>query len=510
MITSNKNIHNIDELKKKIETLKKQNLKIVHCHGVFDILHAGHISYFESAKKHGDILIVTITDDKYVNKGPGRPFFKSAQRLDVLSAIKIIDFVYINKDEDAIELIKIIKPHFYVKGPDYKNLNNDVTRKIKHEKKITEKFAGKVVFTNDETFSSSNVLNKSHFVFNDSQKKFINKIIKKKIEDVYLIKFLDKIKKNKILLIGESIIDNYNFCEGMGKSGKESVLVVRDLFENFFLGGALAAANQLSLYCKEVNLITYVGEKKEYLNFIKKKLNKNIKLHLIYKKNSNTIVKKRFYDLRDRKKLFGCYTLQDSPLQIFEENRFINLVKKQSKINNIMLVLDFGHGLISGKAAKFISKNKIFYGLNAQVNSSTVGYSNISKYKKPKCLVINATELRQELRDRDGDLILLAKKFKKKIKSDFLIVTMGRLGVILLDKKNNLINCPAFASDIVDKIGAGDTLFSFLNLFLSSGCDIEISLFIASIAAANSTGEYANSHKFDKTKLLKSFNYLLK
>lgn len=103
---------------KKLESIliKSKKKKIIHCHGVFDLLHVGHIYYFEEAKKLGDILIVTITEDKYVNKGEGRPFFSEKYRADSIAALKFVDYVYINRSETAEKIIKKIKPSYYVKG----------------------------------------------------------------------------------------------------------------------------------------------------------------------------------------------------------------------------------------------------------------------------------------------------------------------------------------------------------------------------------------------------------
>ena len=498
-----------DELKKKIAQAKIKKLKIVHCHGVFDLFHAGHVSYLQEAKKYGDVLLVTLTEDKFVKKGPGRPFFKSIDRANVISSLSCVDYVYINHAYDAVNLIKLIKPDFYIKGPDYKKNNEDITNKIKDEKLITKKYGGKIVLTSQETFSSSKIINKSDLVFNFAQRKYLKKISKKNLEK-YLDNILKKISKKKILLVGEAIIDNYNFCEGLGKSGKESVLVVRDLYENKYVGGVLSLANNLAEFCKEVQIISYLGKNKEYLNFINKNLNKRVKFDYIIKKDSSTIIKKRFYDLRDRKKLFGSYLVNDTSLDEASEKILLKKIIKSKSNKNAIIVADFGHGLLSFKTARFISKQKNFFGLNAQVNSSTVGYNNISKYLNPKCVVINATELRQELKERDGDLNILAKKLKRIIKAKYLVVTMGRAGAMMLDENNKTIICPAFAFDIVDKIGAGDTLFAYLNLFLLAGCDKELSLFIASIAAAENTSTYANNNILNKINLKKSIHYLLK
>ena len=117
------------QLKKKIIYLKKNKKKIVLCHGVFDLVHLGHVKYFKSAKLKGDYLIVSVTADKFVNKGPGRPLFNENQRLEFLNELEIVDNIFLSNSESAEEIIEFIKPDFYVKGPDYKDNKLDKTKK---------------------------------------------------------------------------------------------------------------------------------------------------------------------------------------------------------------------------------------------------------------------------------------------------------------------------------------------------------------------------------------------
>ena len=81
-------IKTIEELAKLLKTYRSENKKIVHCHGVFDLLHIGHIRYFEQARRLGDFLIVTITPDRYVDKGPHRPAFTEALRAEAIASLK--------------------------------------------------------------------------------------------------------------------------------------------------------------------------------------------------------------------------------------------------------------------------------------------------------------------------------------------------------------------------------------------------------------------------------------
>ena len=69
------------------------NKKIILCHGVFDLFHAGHLYSLKKAKEYGDILIVSLTSDRFVKKGPNRPFFKFDQRADVLAGLSSVDYV---------------------------------------------------------------------------------------------------------------------------------------------------------------------------------------------------------------------------------------------------------------------------------------------------------------------------------------------------------------------------------------------------------------------------------
>ena len=110
----------MEKITEKLKKIRKTK-KIVLCHGVFDLVHLGHIKHFKSAKKFGDYLIVSITANEYINKGPGRPIFHHKERLEYLKQIKIIDEVIISESLSAESIIKLVKPHYYVKGPDYKD-----------------------------------------------------------------------------------------------------------------------------------------------------------------------------------------------------------------------------------------------------------------------------------------------------------------------------------------------------------------------------------------------------
>ena len=146
---------------------------IVHCHGVFDLFHHGHLSYLTEAKKYGDLLVVTITSDDFVNKGPGRPKFNQFKRAEILAALSIVDYVSISFSKMAVEAINLIKPNYYVKGPDYNDMSKDITGGIAHELEACNNCGCKLMITSGHTESSSELINEYLSTLSMEKKKII-------------------------------------------------------------------------------------------------------------------------------------------------------------------------------------------------------------------------------------------------------------------------------------------------------------------------------------------------
>jgi rfaE bifunctional protein kinase chain/domain/rfaE bifunctional protein nucleotidyltransferase chain/domain len=507
----NHKIININELQKIVSKLKEKKKIIVHCHGVFDLLHYGHIKHFESAKKFGDILIVSLTADKDIHKGPSRPYFKNDYRLYSIAALEFVDYVVLNNLPTAINLIKIIKPNFYAKGPDYKNFSNDLTNKIKEEIKAVKINKGKFVTTNDVVYSSSNLIN-SNFSNTSSNHKNIITLLKKKYKSFLEIKNkIENLKNKKILIIGEAIIDEYIFVEAIGKSSKDPTLNYRYVRNEKYLGGSLAIAKNLSSFCKSIQVITHLGKEINYIDFIKSKLEKNIKLNLFNKNDSGTIIKKRIVENTDNIKVLGLYHFNDRLLDAKEENILIKKIKKNLKKFDIVIISDYNHGMLTEKVSSIISRNyKNLYNLNCQLNSSNAYFKSLSKFIYPKLIIINEGELRHQFKENNIDIKILIKKLLKENKAKNILVTRGKKGMLFYSKKEGFFNCDAFSETAVDKIGTGDTVLAFFSLLFNSNFDYKLCLLISSLAANYSIKMLANKDPIKKENIYQSLNHLLK
>ena len=503
-------IFSLEKLQKIIAKEKVKKKKIVLCHGVFDLLHIGHIKHFKEAKKNGDILVVTLTPDVYVNKGPNRPAFNEKLRMEALASLDDVDYVALNLTPTATKIIYKLKPHIYCKGSDYKNHKKDISGQIKNEIRAVKNIKGKIIYTKDLTFSSSKLINQYENIYSDLQKLFIKKI-KKKYTFSKIRSLIDSFKKIKVLIIGETILDQYIFCEALGKSGKEPILALRDIDTEEYLGGAAAISRHLSTFCKQISLLTMVGEKGEHLENIKQRLPKNVNFKYIKKKNSPTIIKRRFLDKISNNKVLGVYTINDEILSGKNEKLFNNILKKTIPNFDLVIVSDYGHGLISKKSANLICKLSKYLALNAQVNAANVGYHSMRNYKNVDCVIINEKEIRHETRDRNSKIEDLMKSLADQQNIKNLIVTQGSSGSVLYNKKDKKFNsCEAYAKTSVDKIGAGDAMLSIIALCLKSKFNGELALLAASLAAAHSVETIGNKEAINKTQILKTLDNILK
>ncbi|MDG2060226.1 MAG: PfkB family carbohydrate kinase [SAR86 cluster bacterium] len=504
-----KKIISLKSLTDIIDGLNSKNQSIAHCHGVFDLLHIGHIRHFKEAKEFGDILIVSLTPDIYVNKGSNRPAFTAELRAEAIASLEFVDYVVINDKPTAIEIIEVIKPKAYIKGPDYKDNSKDITGKIKDEVEAVESNGGKIIYTSDITFSSSNLLNKFGNVFSETQKSFVSKISKQHSFD-NISKKIEELSKLKVLVVGETIVDQYVFCEALGKSGKEPVLALRNINTEQYVGGTAAIANHLSGFCKEVSLLSMLGENKEHEDFISEGLASNIFPSFIYKNDSPTIVKRRYLDNVSKSKTLGVYSINDDPLERNNEKEFQDKLTKLIPLHDLVIVADYGHGLISKNSSSLMSGSANFLSLNAQINASNIGFHTMDNYTDVDCIIINESELRYELRDRNGNIESIMKKLADNLKAKYIVVTQGSTGAVIYNTGSEIYSrSPAFASNIVDKIGSGDAMLAILSLLLKQDCDMELALFLASLAAAQSVETIGNSKSVNKNEILKVIQHAI-
>jgi rfaE bifunctional protein kinase chain/domain/rfaE bifunctional protein nucleotidyltransferase chain/domain len=502
-------IKKLDEAASELASQRKAGRKIVHCHGVFDLLHIGHLRHLQAARKFGDLLVVTITPDRFVNKGPGRPAFTETLRAEALAMLESVDLVAINNWSSAVEAIKLLKPDFYVKGSDYREAAKDVTGGIIHEQNAVESGGGKIVFTDDITFSSSNLINR-HFA---SQPKEVSEYLtsfttRHPVDEV--IGFLRAAKDLKVLLVGEAIIDEYDYCQTMGKSGKEPILAARHLRTERFAGGTLAAANHLASFCDNVHLLTFLGTVNSHEEFIRSSLNPKIETTFIRLEDEPTIVKRRFVENYPFQKMFEVYFITDKESHETGSRQLCAKLEELLPQYDLVLALDYGHGMLDARAVNVLTEKARFLAVNTQVNAHNRGFNTISKYPRADYICISEDEIRHDCRTRQQELRQITQRVAEKLSCRRATITRGSKGCLCYDRDHGFFESPAFTSHIVDRVGAGDAVFAVTSLCVAQNAPMEIVGFTANIVGAHAVGVVANQRPIDRVPLMKHIETILK
>lgn len=496
----------MSKIVKLVELQKKlKNKKFSLVHGVFDVIHIGHKKHFDIARSYSNYLVVSITSDRFVRKGPGRPMFNQNLRAEMLSSFENVDAVIINDDLTSINLINKIKPNYYFKGNDYKDFSKDITKNIQKEAKAVENNGGKLIFTEDLQFSSSKIINSnfSKIDFNQIKVKDLNKF---KIE---CNNALASINSLKVCVIGEIIFDKYIYCSELEKPSKEMIQAVEKKNEKLYLGGTFAIARNISEFCKSVDLFL-VGNIEKSVKYLKKHKPKNVNLK-IFNNQYNIITKTRYINYSGRK-LFEIYE-RDGKLRKLYSQSFEKKLKDSLNSYDLVILADFGHGLLSNEIISIIQKNSKFLSINAQTNADNRGYNLITKYKKADSIVIDQPEIRLALSDKESSIHTLSKKLIKKINVKNLIITMGKDGIYLsstVSKIRKKLKLSAFENNPLDTMGAGDAVFGISSLLFKKKIDSRIVIFISNIFGSLATKIIGHESFIKKIEVEKSIQYLLK
>ena len=504
-----KKIKPLNELADLLSSLQSEGKKIVHCHGVFDLLHVGHIRYLEHAKKMGDTLVVTVTQDQYVNKGPNRPAFTEHLRAESLAALDCVDYVTVNQWPTAVETIKLLKPDFYVKGSDYKDSKDDITGKIKDEADAVQSIGGEIRFTEDITFSSSHLINSIIPSFDEETNRYLHDFRHKYSPD-YILNLIENLQNLKVMVIGEAIIDEYVYCESMGKSGKESVLVMKYLSREQYAGGALAIANHLADFCGSVSLACYLGAEKTEEDFVRNSLKADVDPLFVYKSESPTIVKRRFVDSYSLVKLLGVYELNDELLNPDEENILCNILEERLPECDVVIIADYDHGLLTPKVIDLLTNKSMFLAVNTQINAANMGFHAISKYAHADYVCIHEGEIRLDRRSRKGDLKDLICDLASRMGYPSIMITRGSNGSLFYRKDEGFTSCPAFAVKVVDRVGAGDAVLALTSVMSADSIPADVINFVGNLVGADAVSIVGNRRSIDRVALMKSITSLMK
>lgn len=467
-----------DDLPKLRQRLRTK--KIVQCHGAFDLVHIGHLIHFEEAKAQGDVLVVTITADKYITKKRAVTF-PETYRAQQVAALAIVDYVALVPEPTALSAVETLQPDVYVKGPEYQDLALDKSRSVFHEMRALERFGGRMYFTSGETFSSTKI---AHFLRASSEAGQRSPLLQNdqvlfrdvsdrgfKLEQIK--GFLAKVARLRVCLLGETIVDEWVDIGLTNLSTQSRCVAGREHKRERQIGGAGIIARHLANFVREVHC---------YTNDLEAGLAPNLHVHHV---TPGELVETRFVDRDTGHPLFKTrrHGVMPMPAQALPDFRDFDLV----------LIADYGHGVLDAAAinAALAQHGRAFVGVMAQVNSGNYGYNLPIKYPGGDFYSLNRTEAELCLHRRGLTVEQLVDESAMLLGARAVSVTDGAHGAaIVLDRARYTL--PSLSVQVVDTIGCGDAYFALASAAACVGETADLVVLVGSIGAAAMTQRRCN------------------
>ena len=325
-----------------------------------------------------------------------------------------------------------------------------------------------------------------------------------------ILDLIESVRDYRVLLIGDYIKDEYVYVDVLGKSPKESMIAVQRHSVESWGGGVLAAARHLAWFVKHVDLLTIVHSKpqKESEN-----IPKNVFLEAIYSRNCTTTKKTRFVERSYMRKLFEVYQMDDRPPGEQQLEDLRRLIWQASENADLIMVADFGHGLIDHSIVHKLATIDKFLAVAPQTNSANVGFNLLTKYKHAgvafSCLDEPEARLAAGYKHQPIDRIGL--QLLEEIGGK-LIITHGQKGCYVFGYhgSNFRKSVPALTDTVVDTVGAGDAFFSITAPMVKAGGHMDDIGLIGNAAGALKVGIVGHRASVAKPALIDFITGLLK
>jgi rfaE bifunctional protein kinase chain/domain len=502
----------LNQPNKKIIKLEdvSQNLEdsLVLCHGHFNIIHPGHIRYLDYARQQGSKLVVSIRGDASFLNLDKKNHFSEAERAAGVASLQIVDQVILLGDGSLEKLIKVLNPTVLVLGKEFEFERDD---QVNDTVRLLKKQGGKILFHAGEThYASADLLSDNlPELQNQHITQFKQTCNKQKIKMDGLLECIDKFDVASLLVIGDTIIDQYVACDALGMSSEAPIVVVRELDTREYAGGAAVVAMHVSA----------LGAKCRYLSVVGQDINANLAAteldrlhveHTLIEDNSRPTTFKIRY-LVDNQKMFRVSRLKEHGLPRQIEDKIIQELQELAPKVQGFIISDFVYGVITPRVLEIISKLSLKHSLLVFGDlqcSSQVG--DVSKFKNYDLICPTERESRIALATPDEGLEWVANTLMKKTNSRNLVMKLGGEGFIAYESKQdgfiNRQHFPALSINPVDVSGAGDSLLAALSVGLCSGATLmessAIGVGMASLAVQQ-VGNIPISHQQLKNYLRK-------
>ena len=473
-----------------VEAARAAGKTVVQCHGVFDIVHPGHVRYLQFARQQGDVLIVSLAGDEVSAGGDDPAVMPQALRSENLAALMFVDYVCLTSSSSAQPALARIKPDVYVKGREYERSTD---RMFLAEKATVESYGGRIIFSSGEIVFSSSDLRERMPVGGEVGSQRLGLVCRRHgVTGESVERTLASFRDLKVVVVGDVIVDRYVMCDALGVASESPVVSLVQRDEMSYVGGAAIVARHIAALGAQAFLLSAAGTDPQSKWVTEVLANEGVESHLI-KSRPSLVEKTRF--VAEDSKLLKVDRAQSLPLDSVAERQAALILGKHSKKADAVIFCDFGYGMVTGSLL-----SRVLPMLRHNVRTLTAdvsgGRANLFNFRHVDLLCPTEREVRLMLNDFDSGLSTVAWKLLDQTQARHLYVTLEKRGIIVFERRSGdrhspdwagrlkSEQLPSFAEHPVDRLGCGDALLAASTLSLASGANPVHAAYVGNAAAA--------------------------
>jgi sugar/nucleoside kinase (ribokinase family) len=317
--------------------------------------------------------------------------------------------------------------------------------------------------------------------------------LKEQIDKFGVSEFTECLKTladSRVLILGETIIDEYIYCEALGRVTKDPLVAFEKISRQQQLGGVLAVARHFSGLGIDSNVITKWALADQ--DFINTEINLSNGIKTFNLGSNMSIKKTRYVDRSSNTRVFESYELPNESEYLTIPNEIRELVNKEKIIFDHLVVMDYGHNFFNHEITKDYLDFGVPVSVNTQSNAGNRGFNPVSNYANADIVFLNGSEVQVEMRNKVSKLEKTITDLGSRLNCKELYVTNGSAGIISWSKSKGIIISPTFAPTIIDRTGAGDALLAAVSSLRMRDVPIEIATFFGNIAGSLLVGVMGN------------------
>lgn len=467
---------------------------IILAYGHFNVIHPGHLRFLKYARGLGDYLVIALQGDRYIDDKTKDLFFHQNERAMGVAALEYVDKVIVLDQTFFEDVVKLIKPAHFVLGKEYEGNQSELIRRYINS---VENEGGSVVFRSGEIkYASTEFLFQSQENIEHTKVTAFKKACQQNNIDLHQIKQkLDLLSNARILVVGDSIVDQYVACDALGMSAEAPVLAIKELESKQFIGGGAIVAGHIKSLGPKCHYLTVTGDD-EPGHFLQNEMDElGIQSTLLKDTERPTTFKIRY--MVNNQKMLRVSRMKDHSISRHLENKLLETIESLAKDLDGIVLCDFVYGVLTKRVLSNITslakagKIKLFGDLQC---SSQIG--NVCRFKEFDLITPTEREARIAVSDNESGLEKLAHIILSETQSKNLLITLGSNGFIAYQGLNGSViknqHFPALNSNPVDVTGAGDTLLAVMSAGLSSGLGIMETAALGACASAASISRLGN------------------